>query len=117
MRGDANAIPAPVKFASKLDAAADADASVSIDAAPGVSHVLVGVEYSYLGAVGTGQLIIYDGIVAVKTIDVKGEDHWPIDFSQLGPVGGIPATMGNNLQVKLTAGGVGVTGKLNFTYR
>jgi hypothetical protein len=60
---------------------------------------------------------VYDGIVLVKEIDVKGQDHWIKDFSTLGPMGGIPAAMGNNLQVKLTAGGFGGVGKVSMTYQ
>lgn len=122
MRGNAAVQGVPVKFASKLDAAADAVAAVVISGVAGVSHVLVGVEYSYSGDVGSGELAIgYDpdpgAAVTIKEVAVDGEDHWMIDFSQCGPMGGLPMPMGADLLVTLARGGVGVTGKVNITYR
>lgn len=117
MRGNANAIPAPILLGSKLDAAANAAATKIITGGAGISWVLVGVEWSYQGGTPVGTLAILFAGVAVKSYDIVLEGHDFLDFSTMGPMGGLPAPIGVSLGVSLTAGGVGITGKVNITYR
>lgn len=120
MRGNAAIQGAPVKFASKLNAPANAAATVNVAGEEGVSHVLVGIEYSYKGAGAAGNLRVTDGIIAPTTyvdVHVTGPGHWSLDFSKIRPMGGIPMPMGEDLQVKLGAGGAGVVAKVSITYR
>lgn len=117
MRGDANAIPAPIQLASDLDEAADTAVTITKSGVAGSSHVLVGVEYSYQAGTPVGKLTIKDGSTTVKEWDVTGEGDWSRDFSAIKPTGGLPMTEGNDLVVVLGAAGALAVGKLNITHR
>jgi hypothetical protein len=117
MRGNAAVQGVPIVLKSKLDAAADTAANVTVDGVAGQSHVLVSVEYSYSIGTPVGKLQIKDGSTVVKEVDVNGVGHWRMDFSKIGPVGGIPVAMGADLVVELGAATGTSVGKLNITYR
>ena len=117
MRGNAAIQGVPIVLASKLDAAANAEAEVLVSGVAGDSHVLVGIEYSYAGGTPVGKLTITDGSTIIKEWDVTGEGHWSIDFSTIGSVRGIPMTVGADLKVELGAAGADAVGKLSVTYR
>lgn len=116
MRGNAAIQGVPIVLASKLDAVANAEAEVLIAGVAGQSHVLKGIEYSYKAGTPAGKVTITDGSTIVKEWDVAGEGHWSIDYSTVGPVGGLPMAEGAALKVELGAGGASVLGKLNITY-
>jgi hypothetical protein len=119
MRGNAAVQGVPIVLVSKLDAAEGATASAVVSAVAGVSHVLVTVEVSYTGAAGAGELSIRSGPlseVVHKQVTVTGPGHWTWDFSDVGPVGGIPIPMGDAFTVRLT-GVASATAKVNATYR
>lgn len=117
MRGDANAIPAPILLKSDLDEAADTAVTLTVDGVAGESHVLVGVEYSYQAGTPVGKLTIKDGVTTIKEWDVTGEGNWSRDFSAIEPTGGIPITEGNDLVVVLGAATGTSVGKLSLTHR
>lgn len=117
MLGNANAIPAPIRMASKLDAAANTAATKIITGGTGISWVFLGVEWSYQGGTPDGALAILVAGVAVKSFDISTEGHDFLDFTKMEPMGGIPAPISVAIGVSLSAGGAGITGKVNFTYR
>lgn len=117
MRGNAAVQGVPLVLASKLDASANVAAIVTRLGVVGISPVLVKVKYSYEGGSPVGKLTIVFGGVIVKEVDVTGEGDWEMDFSNMGPVGGLPAGMSDTVILTLAAAGVGVTGKLNTIFR
>lgn len=117
MRNDPNAIPAPLKYSSLPDESVDTAVTITIPGEAGQTHVLVSVEWSYSLGTPVGKLQIKDGSTLLKEVDVNGVGHWPWDFSNDGPAGGLPMTEGADLVATLTAGGALVQGKINITYR
>lgn len=116
MRGNAAIQGVPIVLASDLDEVADTAVTLTASGVAGNSHVLKSVEYSYKAGTPVGKLTIKDGATTIKEWDVTGEGNWSNDFSTIGPVGGIPITMGNDLVVVLGAATGTSVGKLNMTY-
>lgn len=116
MRGNANAISAPLQHESDTEAA-DTAVTITKTGVAGNTHVLVSVEYSYSIGTPVGKLTIKDGSTVLKEVDVNGVGHWRMDFSRIGSVGGIPVTMGADLVVILGAATGTSVGRLNITYR
>lgn len=97
----------PLELKAKLDAAANALASVTYAAVTGHRHHAVVVAWSYSAAPTGGKLTIKDGVTAVFEVDITAAGPGSIP---LPPVRG---TANTALVVELAAGGVAVTGKLN----
>lgn len=119
MRGNAAVQGVPILLGSKLNAAPNAVAKVAVLGTPGISRVLVSGEYSYQSTSGTpsGSLRIKYASVIVKEWDISRDGHWTFDYSRMGPVGGLPAPIGQELTVELTAGGTNTTGKVSIVIR
>lgn len=116
MRGNAAKQGVPIVLDSDLVQAANTAVTLTASGVARNSHVLKSVEYSYQAGTPVGTLTIKDGSTTIKEWDVTGEGHWSHDFSTIGPMGGIPVTMGADLVVVLAAGGADAVGKLNMTY-
>lgn len=116
MRGNAAVQGVPLQHKTDTEAANTA-VTITNPGVAGDTHVLVSVEYSYSIGTPVGKLTIKDGSTVLKEVDVNGVGHWRMDFSQIGPVGGMPVTMGADLVVILGAATGTSVGRLNITYR
>lgn len=84
--------------------------SVVLAATAGLTHFLTGIVVSYSLAPTAGRLVVMDGSTAIFDIDIVAQDLPPIILPQNNP---LHATQGNSLEIRLAAGGVLNTGKLN----
>ena len=112
MRGPAD-LQAITKVASKLDAAANVLASISV--APGTEEFVVvdTVQVSYAGGTPSGLLTLNFVAGAQWVVQLEAEGEWDIQF----PRGFYTGVKDQTMQVLLSAGGVGTTGKVNILYR
>lgn len=96
----------PIDVKAKLDASANALASVTFSAVAGAQHHAYVVHWSYDGAPTGGKITVKDDGTAVFELDITagGPGRAP-----LPPVIG---TANKDMVVELAAGGAGVTGKL-----
>lgn len=109
MRGSGQYLIGNGEIAKKIDASANADASVTITPDDD-AHVLIDqIEASYDGTPTDGKLTITDGGTTVWEIDVTAARE-SIIFA-----GGLKCDQ--TTVVTLAAGGAGVTGKINVLYR
>jgi hypothetical protein len=89
--------------------AANTAATQTIAAVVGKRHVLFKIAYSYSAAPTGGRLSVTDGGTTVFDVDITLAG--PGAFTLMEPMG-----INSEMIVTLAAGGVGITGKLQFTY-
>lgn len=113
MRGDASAVPAPVKSSVNTPSANTA-AVVTLAAASGVSHILRRVIWSYNIAPAGGRLVITHTSGSTAIVDVDITECQMMGSLDLGDV---PAPVGEDVVVTLAAGGAGCSGKVTLIYQ
>lgn len=96
----------PVNVQRKLDAAANALASVTFAAVPGERHHAFHVHWSYSAAPTGGKLTVKDGATVIDEVDIIAGG--PGSLSLPPAVG----TANTAMTVELAAGGASITGKL-----
>ncbi len=114
MRGEANKDTVQ-KNAAKLDAAANASATITVAAIANEYHVLRSVDFSYDGT-PTGQLSVSFGspvAVIKERVDVVTAGPQNLQY----PRGLYRGATNEPMEVSLVAGGSGVTGKVSITYK
>ena len=98
-----------IKQASKLDAAANAAAAITVSAVVDARHVLSKVYWSYSAGPTGGKLTI-----------TGGPNNFEVDITTGGPgaftFSPYICSVNTALVATITAGGAGITGKLNIEY-
>lgn len=90
--------------------AVNAALSITLAAAAGITHFLTGIVASYSLAPVAGRLMVLDGTTAIFDIDIFVQTVPPIILPMINPLHG---TQGNSLEIRMAAGGLLNTGKLN----
>jgi hypothetical protein len=103
-------VPAPTSANDTAAPASNVAAVCGYGPAPGWSHVVTGICWSYSGGtLSGGNLIVQDGTTTIFQIDVTTEGPGFIPFNP--PKINTP---GNSLTATLAAGGSSVAGKVSF---
>jgi len=99
--------PVDVSTADCATPSTNTAAVITYDAEFG-QHYLTGIGWSYSGTPTGGKLFLLDGTDCVFSVDIPASGPMQITFPQ--PKVGSPST---DMVISLTAGGSGVTGKVN----
>ena len=89
--------------------ASNTAATKTIAAVATARHVLTKLVWSYSGAPTGGRLTVVDGATTVFDIDISAAGPGSIGLMA-------PMSLNSAMAVTLAAGGVGITGKLQFYY-
>ncbi len=107
-------IVAPVEAPNPSNAktsSANASVSITLPAIGGMRHVLSWICWSYSADPTGGRCYVQDGADTILDFDVTAGGPGAL------PVPDIPGSIGSTMTITLTAGGAGVTGKLNIYSR
>ncbi len=102
-------VPAAMSGTDTNAPAANTAAVAGYGAVGGYSHVVSGIAWSYSAAPTGGNLIVQDGSTTIFQVDVTaaGPGFFPFFPPRF-------STPGNALTATLSAGGSGISGKVNF---
>jgi|GEM_PF-4037412 len=110
-RGVGNPITAAANHVTGVNLAAAITGPASASEVGGRAYVVAGIAWSYSGPPTGGRLTITDNAVIVFDLDVTAGGPGVVVFDP-------PIRTADNkaMVITLTAGGVGITGKLNANY-